>query len=383
MGALAPEGDLKNEMTEEDPIPIPTPAFEGDFVIDEVLSLESGEVLVNPTLHYAVYGQLNAARDNAVLVCHALSGSARVGDWWPQLFLPGDLGLLDLTRDCVIGINIFGSCYGSTGPGSIDPATGKLYGPTFPLISIRDIVNAQVKLIDHLGIPRLKLVIGASIGGMMVLEWAILYPERVARAIAIGVAPLGAMGLGLNHLQRQAIMLDPAWKGGYYQPGHGPTGGLALARALGMISYKSVPLLEERFARKPNRYGDENPYLSTSAGQNGRFDVAGYLDYQGQSFISRFDPNSYISITRTMDIFDPVRAHETPYAAYARIAAHLTLVGISTDWLFPPEDVRSLAAIIRAAGARCDYREMASNHGHDAFLAEPDTLVRLLTPVFE
>jgi len=383
MGALAPEGDLKNEMTEEDPIPIPTPAFEGDFVIDEVLSLESGEVLVNPTLHYAVYGQLNAARDNAVLVCHALSGSAQVGAWWPQLFLPGDLGLLDLTRDCVIGINIFGSCYGSTGPLSIDPATGKLYGPTFPLISIRDIVNAQVKLIDHLGIPRLKLVIGASIGGMMVLEWAILYPDRVARAIAIGVAPLGAMGLGLNHLQRQAIMLDPAWKGGYYQPGQGPTGGLALARALGMISYKSVPLLEERFARKPNRYGDENPYLSTSAGQNGRFDVAGYLDYQGQSFISRFDPNSYVSITRTMDIFDPVRAHEMPYAAYARITAHLTLVGISTDWLFPPEDVRSLAAIIRAAGARCDYREMASNHGHDAFLAEPDTLVRLLTPVFE
>jgi homoserine O-acetyltransferase len=368
-------------MTEEDPIPIPEPVFEGDFVINEVLSLESGEVLVNPTLHYAVYGKLNAARDNAVLVCHALSGSAQVGTWWPQLFLPG--GMLDLERDFVIGINIFGSCYGSTGPGSIDPATGKPYGPTFPLIGIRDIVNAQVKLIDHLGIERLKLAIGASIGGMQVLEWAILFPERVARAISIGVAPLGAMGLGLNHLQRRAIMLDPAWKDGYYEPGDGPKGGLALARALGMVSYKSVPLLEERFARRPNRYGNENPWISASAGQNGRFDVAGYLDYQGNSFISRFDANSYISITRTMDIFDPVRAHETPYVAYARITAHLTLVGISTDWLFPPEDVRSLAAIINAAGARCDYREMASNHGHDAFLAEPDQLVRLLTPVFE
>ena len=368
-------------MTEEDPIPIPEPAFEGDFVINEVLSLESGEVLVNPTLHYAVYGRLNAARDNAVLVCHALSGSAQVGTWWPQLFLPG--GMLDLDRDFVIGINIFGSCYGSTGPGSIDPATGKPYGPTFPLIGIRDIVNAQVKLIDHLGIGRLNLAIGASIGGMQVLEWAILFPERVARAISIGVAPLGAMGLGLNHLQRRAIMLDPAWKNGYYEPGDGPKGGLALARALGMVSYKSVPLLEERFARRPNRYGNENPWISASAGQNGRFDVAGYLDYQGNSFISRFDANSYISITRTMDIFDPVRAHETPYVAYSRITAHLTLVGISTDWLFPPEDVRSLAAIINAAGARCDYREMASNHGHDAFLAEPDQLVRLLTPVFE
>jgi homoserine O-acetyltransferase len=368
-------------MTEEDPIPIPEPSFEGDFALAEVLALESGELLDHPTLHYAVYGQLNADRSNAVLVCHALSGSARVGDWWPQLFLPG--GLLDLERDCVIGINIFGSCYGSTGPGSIDPATGKPYGPTFPLIGIRDIVNAQAKLFDSLGIQRLKLAIGASIGGMQVLEWAILFPERVARAVSIGVAPLGAMGLGLNHLQRQAIMLDPDWKGGCYQSGHGPTGGLALARALGMISYKSVPLLEERFARKPNRYGDENPFISAAAGQNGRFDVAGYLDYQGENFITRFDPNAYISITRTMDIFDPVRAHETPYIAYSRITAHLTLVGISTDWLFPREDVRSLAAMISASGARCDYREMASNHGHDAFLAEPDQLVRLLTPIFD
>ena len=370
-------------MTEEDPIPIPAPSFEGDFALNQTLQLESGEVLVNPVLHYAVYGELNAARDNAVLVAHALSGSAQVGTWWPQLFLPGELGLLDLSRDCIIGINIFGSCYGSTGPGSTNPETGKPYGPTFPLIGIRDIVHAQVRLIDSLGIDRFKLAIGASIGGMQVLEWAILYPERVARAVAIGCAQLGAMGLGLNHLQRQAIMMDPAWEAGYYETGHGPTSGLALARGMGMISYKSVPLLEERFARKPNRYGNENPYLSTAAGQNGRFDVAGYLDYQGRIFIPRFDANSYLSITRTMDIFDPVRAHETPYAAYSRISAHLTMVGISTDWLFPPEDVRSLAAIIRAAGARCDYREMASNHGHDAFLAEPDQLVRLLTPVFE
>src|SRR6478609_10909537 len=133
-------------------LPALEPTYEGDFVLDQHLMLESGRTLAQATLHYAVYGRLNAARDNAVLICHALSGSARVGDWWPQLFLPGDLGLLDLTRDCVIGINIFGSCYGSTGPGSIDPATGKRYGPTFPLIGIRDIVNAQVKLIDHLGI---------------------------------------------------------------------------------------------------------------------------------------------------------------------------------------------------------------------------------------
>ena len=359
----------------------PEPDFEGDFVLNEVLPLESGEELVNPRLHYAVYGRLNAARDNAVLVCHALSGSAQVAEWWPQLFVPG--GLLDLDRDCVIGINIFGSCYGSTGPKSIDPATGRAYGPTFPLINVRDMVRVEVRLIESLGIERLKLAIGASIGGMQVLEWAILFPERVARAISIGVAPLGAMGLGLNHLQRQAIMLDPAWNGGHYGDGARPEGGLALARALGIVSYKSVPLFEQRFNRKPNRHGEENPWISTSAGQNGRFDVAGYLDHQGEKFISRFDANSYIAITRTMDTFDPVRAHESPFTAYGRITAHLTLVGISTDWLFPPEDIRSLAAIIRASGVRCDYREMASVHGHDAFLAEPEQLVRLLTPVFE
>ncbi len=359
---------------------IPEPSLEGDYLIDEVVPLESGEVLVRPTLHYAVYGQWNKARDNAVLVCHALSGNAQVATWWPQLFAP--CGLLDLKRDCVIGINILGSCYGSTGPGSIDPETGERYGPTFPLINVRDIVRAQARLIESLGISRLKLVLGASIGGMQVMEWAVLFPERVARAISIGAAPLGAMGLGLNHLQRQAIMLDPLWAGGCYEADREPRGGLAIARAMGVISYKSVELFEHRFARKPNRTG-ENPWISTVAGQNGRFDIAGFLDYQGQKFNERFDANSYISITRTMDTFDPVRAHASPFAAYGRIQAHLTLVGISTDWLFPPEDVRSLAAIIGAAGARCDYREMASLHGHDAFLAEPEHLVRLLTPVFE
>ena len=357
------------------------PDCEGDFTIDEEIPLESGETLVRPTQHYALYGRLNAARDNAVLVCHALSGNAEVAAWWPQLFQqPG--ALLDLHRDCVIGVNILGSCYGTTGPGSIDPATGRRYGPTFPLINVRDIVRAQAQLMDFLGIHRLRLAIGASIGGMQVLEWCVLFPERVARAVSIGAAPLGAMGLGLNHLQRQAIMLDPKWAGGYYEADDEPRGGLAIARALGVISYKSVPLFEHRFGRKPNRTG-ENPWISTAAGQNGRFDIAGFLDYQGHKFNERFDANAYVCITRTMDTFDPVRAHASAFAAYSRIQAHLTLVGISTDWLFPAADVRSLGAIIAAAGARCEYQEMASLQGHDAFLAEPEHLVRLLTPIFE
>ena len=188
------------------------PTYEGDFVLDEHLLLDSGRMLATPTLHYAVYGRLNAARDNAVLVCHALSGSALVGSWWPEIFAPG--AVLSLEHDFVICINMLGSCYGSTGPGSVDPETGKVYGPDFPLVSIRDNVRAQAQLLDSLGVRRLRLVLGGSIGGMQALEWSILFPERVQRGVVIGVAPLSAMGLALNHLQRQAIQHDPDWAGG-------------------------------------------------------------------------------------------------------------------------------------------------------------------------
>ena len=182
--------------------PAPEPTYEGDFVLDEHLLLDCGRTLANPTLHYAVYGRLNAARDNAVLVCHALSGSAQVGQWWPELFAPG--GLLRLDHDCVLCVNLLGSCYGSTGPGSVDPETGRTYGPDFPLISIRDNVRAQGRLLDSLGIRRLRLVLGGSIGGMQALEWSIVHPDRVERAAIIAVAPLGAMGLALEVIERES-----------------------------------------------------------------------------------------------------------------------------------------------------------------------------------
>jgi homoserine O-acetyltransferase/O-succinyltransferase len=359
----------------------PTPTFEGDFVIDGVFALEAGGVLYSPSLHYAIYGKPNAAQDNVVLVCHALSGSAQVAQWWPQLFAPG--GLFNLDEDCVLGINFFGSCYGSTGPGSLNPESGRAYGPDFPLVGIRDIVRSQAILLDALGIPRLRQVMGASIGGMQALEWAILYPERVGRAISIGVAPLGAMGLGWNHLQRQAIELDSAWQGGRYSGEAPPLRGLALARALAVCSYKSSDLFEERFGRRPNRNG-EDPWASateegkSSGSRGGRFDVAGYLDYQGDKFNERFDANSYLAITRMMDNFDPVRGYESAKAAYSRIRARVTLVGISSDWLFPPEDIVALSYQLIEAGVHCDYRELFSSHGHDAFLAEFEELVRLL-----
>ncbi|MGC9222622.1 MAG: homoserine O-acetyltransferase MetX [Terracidiphilus sp.] len=354
------------------------PTYEGDFVLDGSLPLDCGHALVCPTLHYAVYGRLNAARDNAVLVCHALSGSALVGSWWPEIFAPG--AVLSLERDFVICVNMLGSCYGSTGPASVNPATGLSYGPDFPLVGVRDNVRAQARLLDSLGIRKLRMALGGSLGGMQALEWTIQQPERVERALVVGVTPLSAMGLALNHLQRQAIQHDPEWAGGRYLPQRPPRRGLSLARQIAMISYKSAPLFNERYGRNPDRSG-EDPYVAEGAFGGligGRFDIGGYLDHQGQRFIDRFDANAYLAILRAMDTWDPVRGYASPEDAFGRIRARLSFIGISTDWLFPAEDVRQFAENIRKTGAKADYREMVSDHGHDAFLAEQTELVRLL-----
>ena len=287
---------------------------------------------------------------------------------------------MSLEHDFVICINMLGSCYGSTGPGSLNPETGQPYGADFPLISIRDNVKAQAQLLDSLGIRRLRLVLGGSIGGMQALEWEIHDPERVQRGLIIAVAPLMAMGLALNHLQRQAIQNDPDWAAGNYLPQKPPRQGLALARQIGMLSYKSAPLFEERFGRNPNRNGEDPWALDPNGGGlvGGRFDIAGYLDHQGKRFIDRFDANAYLAILRTMDTWNPLDGHASAQEAFGRIRARLSFVGISSDWLFPADSVREFACAIRSAGVDADYREMTSAHGHDAFLAEQEELVRLL-----
>ena len=357
---------------------VPVPTYEGDYVLDEPLSLECGRALTGVTLHYAVYGRLNAARDNAVLVCHALTGSALVGSWWPEIFAPG--AVLRLDHDYVICVNLLGSCYGSTGPGSVDPETGKIYGPNFPLISIRDNVRAQARLLDSMRIRKLRLVLGGSLGGMQVLDWCIQDPERVERALISAVTPLSAMGLALNHLQRKAIQHDPEWRGGNYLPQKPPRHGLSLARQIAMLSYKSAHLFDERFGRNPNRSGEDPLDLDPTGGGliGGRYDIAGYLDHQGDRFIDRFDANSYLAILRTMDTWDPLHPDGSAAETFGRIRARISFVGISTDWLFPPADVKQFAETIRSAGVEADYREMVSSHGHDAFLAEQVELVRLL-----
>jgi homoserine O-acetyltransferase len=352
------------------------PTYEGDFGFakDEPFALESGGSLRPVNLRYAVYGSLSERRDNAILVCHALSLSARAGDWWPQLF--GEYGIFDLSRDCVICANVIGSCYGSTGPRTIQqtgPATGKAFGASFPLVTVRDWVSSQAPLLDHLGVERLRAVIGGSIGGMQAIQWAIDRPERVENCIAIGAAPLTAMGLALNHLQRLAIVNDANWRNGEYEAGEGPNAGLALARELAMISYKSEKLFAERFARNPNRSG-EDPLRSLA----GRYDIGGYLDYQGAIFTRRFDANSYLLITKAMDNFHPARGYESERAALERVRARVLLVGISSDWLFPPGEVKALAERMREVNAGVEYAELQSTHGHDGFLAEPDAFAPIV-----
>jgi homoserine O-acetyltransferase len=359
-----------------------SPTYEGDFVLDGNLLLDSGQQLIRPTLHYAVYGKLNAARNNAVLICHALSGSALVGAWWPEVFAPG--AVLSLENDFVICINLLGSCYGSTGPGSVNPETGEPYGPDFPLVSIRDNVRAYGKLLDSLGVRKLRLVMGGSMGGMQALEWCIQFPDRIEKAIIVGATPLTAMALALNHLQRQAIVNDPEWNRGRYLPQKQPRHGLALARQIGMISYKSTELFDERYGRNPNRKGEDpwapggNDSRPGSTLIGGRFDIGGYLDYQGDNFVERFDANSYLAMMRTMDTWDPMRGHASAEEVFGRIRARLTFIGISTDWLFPAEAVRQFAETVYSAGVQCEYREMISAHGHDAFLAEQAELVQLI-----
>ncbi len=326
------------------------------FAETEPFFLELGGALSPVTCRFSVYGEPNDSCDNVVLICHALSGSARVDEWWPELF--GEDRVFGGDTWCVVCTNILGSRYGSTGPTSINRVTGRPFGAAFPTVTIGDMVRVQKKLLEQWGIERLHAVIGGSIGGMQALEWALRYPDAVERCIAFASTPLNSLGLALNHIQRQAIAIE----GGL---------GLRVARQLAMCSYKSPELFAQRHGRNPNRRGGaplESPL--------GRFDVAGYLDYQGEAFAERFDPQTYEVITRAMDLWDPEREHGQE--VWERIRAHTTLVGISSDWLFPAAEVRFLAETLSRSGVDSGYREIRSSHGHDAFLAEPHHVNSLL-----
>ncbi len=366
------------------------------FAQEEPFVLESGAVLSPVTLAYQTYGQLNADRSNAVLVCHALSGGAhaagyrsaqdRKPGWWDSAIGPGKA--FDTNRFFVICSNVIGSCYGSTGPSSIHPITGKPYALTFPVVTIGDMVRAQVRLIDYLGIEKLLCVVGGSMGGMQVLEWAAHHPERIKAAIPLATtARSNAMHIALSEVGRQAIYADPNWQGGnYYESDRRPDAGLAVARMIAHITYLSEQAMHRKFGRRlkdRERYGYQ---FQTE------FQVESYLKHQGLSFTQRFDANSYLYITKAMDYFDltqsPANGNGTPVNSLAAVfarAAHVKflVVSFTSDWLYPSHQSKEIVSALTAAGADVSYLDIESTAGHDAFLVEVDTMNRLLSSFME
>src|SRR5215211_5158100 len=345
---------------------------------------ELGGSLHDIVLAYETWGELDDTGENAVLVVHALTGDSHCsggvseaykrGGWWDEMVGPGRT--IDTDECFVVCSNVLGGCSGSTGPASIDPETGRPYGMRFPIVTIRDIVRAQKRLLDDLGVQRLKAVIGGSIGGQQALEWAVEYSDFMEKAVPIAATgALGPQGLGMSELGRRAIMADPLWRGGdYYGEEKGPETGLAIARMAGMLTYQSAPGQWERFGRRPA----SRPALYEEFG--GRFEIESYLHYQGRELTGRFDANSYLYLSRAMDLYDVAGGYESAEEAYSRIEAQVLFVGITSDWLFPPDEVRAAAERARKAGASASYAEIDTKSGHDAFLKDWKELKEAVEP---
>lgn len=374
-------------MSDQNSVGVVTPKH-FTFAEDNPFPLESGAMLSPVTIEYETYGQLNTDKTNAILICHALSGSAHAagyhaaGDkkpgWWDDCIGPGKA--FDTDRFFVICSNVLGGCYGSTGPMSHDKATGKAYGLNLPVVTIRDIVNAQTKLIDHLEIDKLLCVAGGSMGGMQVLEWSANHPERLHASIPIATtAHHSPMLIAFSEVGRQAIYADPAWNGGdYHESAQKPDAGLAVARMVGHITYLSEASMQEKFGRRLQdlaKYGYE---FQTE------FQVESYLKYNGLSFTRRFDANSYLYITKAMDYFDLSAKTGSLAAAFASSTQIRYLVlSFTSDWLYPSYHSKELVSALTAAGADVTYLDVASVWGHDAFLLEVDTMTELLSGFLE
>jgi homoserine O-acetyltransferase/O-succinyltransferase len=363
--------------------------------------LDSGVKLGPVTLAYETYGRLNEERDNAILICHALSGDAHVAGvsaddsgpsaadvgfgaearqepvdrkklgWWDNMVGPGKA--FDTDRYFVICSNIIGGCRGSTGPSSIDPATGKPYGLSFPVITVGDMVNAQKRLVEHLGISQLLSVTGGSLGGMQALQWAVAHPEMVRSCIPVATsARLSAQGIAFNEVGRQAIMADQNWHGGEYYGENSPIPGLGVARMLGHITYLSDESMRNKFGRRlrnRERYGFD---FSTD------FEVESYLRYQAESFIRRFDANSYLYITKAIDYFDLANGHGFLSMAFREVPARFLVISFSSDWLYPSYQSKEIVKALKANGIDVSYCEVPSAYGHDAFLLEEEAQTQLV-----
>jgi len=345
---------------------------------DEPLMLDCGQTLAPFDQAYQTYGELNADKSNAILVCHALTGDQHVANrhpvtgkpgWWETMVGPGKP--VDTNRFFVICPNIIGGCMGSTGPASIDPSTGKPYGLNFPVITIGDMVDAQVRLIDRLGIDQLFCVIGGSMGGMQVLEWASRYSERVFAAVPIATAALhSAQNIAFHEVGRQAVMADPDWCGGrYLEFGRVPRRGLAVARMAAHITYLSEEALHRKFGRNLQDRTDRSFSFSAD------FQVESYLRHQGISFVDRFDANSYLYITRAMDYFDLAAEHGDVLAnAFRGTKTRFCVVSFTSDWLYPTRESKQIVQALNAVAANVSFVEIESDKGHDAFLLDEPEL---------
>jgi len=344
-------------------------------VFCEPLPLKSGAVLPRYEIAFETYGTLNAARSNAVLVCHALNASHHVAGvyagapdnvgWWDNLVGPGKP--LDTERFFVVGSNYLGSCFGSTGPASVNPKTGKPWGADFPVVTVEDWVAAQARLADHLGIERFAAVIGGSLGAMQALQWALAYPQRVRHAIVIAATPrLSAQNIAFNEVARQAILSDPDFHGGhYYDKGVVPRRGLRIARMIGHITYLSDDAMMEKFGRALR---DKS---APGFGFDVDFEVESYLRYQGDKFSQYFDANTYLRITKALDYFDPAADYGGDLArAFARATADFLVISFKSDWRFPPARSREIVRALLDNRRVVSYLEIDSPQGHDAFLLD-------------
>lgn len=341
------------------------------------LKLRSGKIIKDVRIAYHTYGKLNGAADNALIICHALTGDQYPGrfgklkGWWESLVGLGKV--IDPQNYFVVCTNILGGCYGSTGPSSLDPETGAPYGLNFPVIEFADAVKAQVKLTQELGIKKVQAVVGGSMGGMQALEWGMQEEMPVKKLIVLAAPPKSSpFVIAFHEIQRQAIMLDPNWRSGEYYGREIPSAGLSVARMIGVLSYRSEPSLTVKFGRRPAwRTGvTEDPYQCFEQ----RFDVQSYMNYQGAALVHRFDPNSYLYLTKAIDLFDLSRGQGNMEQAINKLQGDLYCLAIDTDLLFPPHEIIKMVEMRREAGKSAAYYELKSIHGHDAFLIEFDVI---------
>jgi len=362
---------------------------------DAALPLQSGASLRDYDLSFETYGELNATRSNAVLICHALNASHHVAGvyqgqeksegWWDNMIGPGKP--LDTNKFFVIGVNNLGSCFGSTGPMHINPDTGHVYGADFPVVTVEDWVNAQALLLTALRIQTLAAVMGGSLGGMQALSWTLQYPDRVRHAVVIASAPnLTAENIAFNEVARRAIQTDPDFHGGhFYQRGTVPKRGLRIARMIGHITYLSDDVMNEKFGRQliaASQGGVERDYFYSTL--EAEFQIESYLRYQGDKFAEYFDANTYLLITRALDYFDPARSYGGNLSlALARANAKFLLVSFTTDWRFAPKRSREIVKALLDNKRDVSYAEINAPHGHDAFLLDDTRYTSVVRSYFD